>query len=321
MTLLTAATMAACGQLERIVTRDTRRVGSLRSYLKLSMLTLSGMYFTNWSLKYLNYPTRVLFKSSKLVPTMVMGTVMQGRAYSALEYVAAAGLVLGVALFTLGDAELRPDFHPIGIGLITLGVIADAATSNFEEKEFFRAGQPATQPEVVTYSSLFGSFWALLVLLPTSELSDALEHSSRHSSVLPQLVASAACGYVSVSFVLLLINLYGATVTELIKSMRKVLTIVLSFVLYPKPLSNKYALGGAFVLASLVATHELQKRKGGDVQTPTHSPIKDLSAVPHIERDGDGDGAVSESFSELADEGLDDNEAQPLAGGKPLPSP
>lgn len=242
MTLLTAATMASCGQLERLCTGDTNRVGSLKSYLKLSLLTLSGMYFTNWSLQFLNYPTRVLFKSSKLVPTMTMGTVMQGRRYSGLEYVAALGLIAGATLFILGDAETKPDFEVIGVVLIVCGVCADAATSNYEEREFFRVAEPASQPEVMTFASLFGSLWALLLLLPSSELGEALAHSAENPSVVPLLLSSAVCGYVSVSFVLLLINLYGATVTEVVKSMRKILTVTLSFVLYPKPFSAKYAL-------------------------------------------------------------------------------
>jgi len=266
MTLLTAATMASCGQLERLCTGDTNRVGSLKSYLKLSLLTLSGMYFTNWSLQFLNYPTRVLFKSSKLVPTMTMGTVMQGRRYSGLEYVAALGLIAGATLFILGDAETKPDFEVIGVVLIVCGVCADAATSNYEEREFFRVAEPASQPEVMTFASLFGSLWALLLLLPSSELGEALAHSAENPSVVPLLLSSAVCGYVSVSFVLLLINLYGATVTEVVKSMRKILTVTLSFVLYPKPFSAKYLLGGLAVLLSLGAIHELQKRKGGDVK-------------------------------------------------------
>ena len=57
-------------------------------------------------------------------------------------------------------------------------------------------------------------------------------------------------------------QVYGATITEMVKSMRKVLTIVLSFLLYPKPLSWKYGLGGFAVLLSLAATHELHRRKG-----------------------------------------------------------
>mmetsp|Transcript_41528 Transcript_41528/g.109548 ORF Transcript_41528/g.109548 Transcript_41528/m.109548 type:complete len:360 (+) Transcript_41528:69-1148(+) len=302
MTLVTAATMAACGQLERLLTGDTERVGKLTSYLKLSLLTLSGMYFTNWSLKYLNYPTRVLFKSSKLVPTMVMGTVMQGRRYSFLEYLAAAGLVLGILLFTLGDAELRPDFHPVGIGLIAVGVAADAATSNYEEREFFRAAKQASQPEVIAFSSLFGSVWAFGVLLPTSEMSDAIEHAIVNPSVLPLLVASSALGYVSVTIVLLLINLYGATVTEMVKSMRKVLTVIASFILIPKPISEKYYMGGAAVVVSLLATQELQRRKGGDVRADEDTR---RAAGQEMQSPTNATGAMDQAAEE---------EAEPLAG-------
>ena len=289
MTFVTAATMAVCGQLELAIIGG-RRVGALSQYLKLSLLTLGGMYFTNWSLKYLTYPTRVLFKSSKLLPTMVAGTLMQGRSYSCLEYLAAGGLVAGIVLFTLGDADTLPRFHGTGVGLILLGMACDAATSNYEEKAFFRVAAPASQAEVIAYSSLFGSVWALLLLLPTDELGAAMRHSREQPSVLPLLVGSSVCGYASVSLVLLLIRLYGATVTELVKSLRKVLTVVLSFVLYPKPMSWKYAAGGAAVLCSLVATQELQRRKGGDVKQPRDDGVEAEPLNAAAAGDGDGGG-------------------------------
>ncbi|KAL1530753.1 hypothetical protein AB1Y20_001652 [Prymnesium parvum] len=281
MTLLTQATMCACGQLERMLTGERVRVGAIRDYLVLSLLTLSGALFTNWSLAYLNYPTRVLFKSSKLIPTMAVGTIMQGRRYSCLEYIAAVGLVAGLVLFTLGDADTssskKKEHILAGVLLILIGVVADAATSNYEEKKFFRVATPSSQPEVIVYANLFGSLWELLLLLINlafagdNELGHAIAHSMENPNVLFMLIASATCGYVSVSFVLLLINLYGATVTEMVKSMRKVLTVVLSFIIFPKAISDKYYLGGFFVLVSLAATHELQRRKGGDVHH--HRPI------------------------------------------------
>ena len=73
MTFVTAATMAACGMLELLLTRDLNRVGTLAQYAALSVLTVSGMGLTNLSLNYLTYPTRVIFKSSKLLPTMAAG--------------------------------------------------------------------------------------------------------------------------------------------------------------------------------------------------------------------------------------------------------
>jgi hypothetical protein len=54
-----------------------------------------------------------------------------------------------------------------------------------------------------------------------------------------------------------------------------VLTLVISFVLFAHPVTWKYGVGGLFVVISLIATQELQRRKGGDVQ---HVPPKDEAA-------------------------------------------
>ena len=53
------------------------------------------------------------------------------------------------------------------------------------------------------------------------EIPNAVAHARKHPEQLPYLVISSVCGYVSVSFVLLLIKVYGATVTEMVKSLRK----------------------------------------------------------------------------------------------------
>ena len=147
------------------------------------------------ALNYLNYSTRIVFKSSKVVPTMILGTVLQGRRYSAPEYAAAALLVVGVSLFCLGDVEVAPNFHVASVGLITLALFADAATSNFEEKRFFRVPQPVSQAEVIFCSSLLSSAAGFAVLLPTRELGPAWQHSRANSAVVPLLSAAAVCGY------------------------------------------------------------------------------------------------------------------------------
>ncbi|KAL3893734.1 MAG: hypothetical protein SGPRY_014027 [Prymnesium sp.] len=112
------------------------------------------------------------------------------------------------------------------------------------------------------------SSWSVLLLLlkdafsEEKELMGMLVYCRAKPEVLLMLVASGA---------------YGATVTEMVKSMRKVITVVLSFVLYPKLISSKYLIGGLFVLVSLAATHELQRRKGGDVQQEdTSKPTAEL---------------------------------------------
>jgi adenosine 3'-phospho 5'-phosphosulfate transporter B3 len=101
----------------------------------------------------------------------------------------------------------------------------------------------------------------MAVLVSTGELQPALAHSHAYSSVVPLLSAAAVCGYLSVTFVLLLIKFYGATNTEIVKSLRKVLSVALSFTIYPKPINSKYALGMTATVGSLLLSYRLQKRK------------------------------------------------------------
>ena len=210
---------------------------------------------------YLNYTTRIVCKSSKVVPTMILGTLLQGRRYGASEYASAALLVLGVSLFCLGDVTGAPNFHVRGLALIGGALFADAATSNFEEKRFFRVADPVGQPEVIFYSSLLGSGASLLILMSTGELGPAMQHSLRVTSVVPLLSAAAVCGYLSLTCVLLLIKLYGATNTEIVKSLRKVLSIALSFAVYPKQINAKYVAGFSATIASLALTLQIKKRR------------------------------------------------------------
>ena len=68
-------------------------------------------------------------------------------------------------------------------------------------------------------------------------------------------------GYSSVSFILSLIKYYGATEAEIIKSLRKVMSIVISFVLFPKALNWKYIAGFVAVLISTFYTFYLKQEK------------------------------------------------------------
>ena len=123
------------------------------------------------------------------------------------------------------------------------------------------------------------------------------------------------CGYVSVTIVLLLIRLYGATVTEMVKSMRKVISIVLSFVFFAKPFVWKYGLGFFLVVVSLVATQELQRRKGGDVQQKADVNTKEIEAVcaskmeeaplaENASESGDPDAAAEAAIAEDGKAGM-----------------
>jgi hypothetical protein len=48
MGLITSITFCVCALIERAIRRDMSRKGAWKDYIVLSVLTASGVYFTNW---------------------------------------------------------------------------------------------------------------------------------------------------------------------------------------------------------------------------------------------------------------------------------
>jgi hypothetical protein len=86
--------------------------------------------------------------------------------------------------------------------------------------------------------------------------------------------------------VLLLIKFYGATNTEIVKSLRKVLSIALSFAIYPKPVNGKYLAGMAATVASLVVSYRLQAAKQRKARARAAAPAAGASLTASSLRAG-----------------------------------
>ena len=78
----------------------------------------------------------------------------------------AALLVVGIICFAMADARGSPKFDIRGLILVSIGVVADACTSNFEEQRFFRV-KKCTHEEVILYSFALGSIWTFVTIWST----------------------------------------------------------------------------------------------------------------------------------------------------------
>jgi hypothetical protein len=173
MGLITSITFCLCALLERTLRGDFSRKGDGKDYIVLSVLTAAGVYFTNWyllvwllavfrflltcspraacrSLNFINYPMRVMFKSAKLIPTMIIGIFITGRHYTMVraaagyfashtplsytplshtllsyapqeQYAVAGLLVVGIICFAMADARGSPKFDVRGLALVSIG--------------------------------------------------------------------------------------------------------------------------------------------------------------------------------------------------------
>lgn len=126
------------------------------------------MGFSNTSLEYLNYPTQVIFKCCKLIPVLIGGILIQRKQYGVLDFLAAGSMCCGLSLFTLADSYMSPNFDSVGVFVISLALLCDAAIGNVQEKSM--KNYNATNTEVVFYSYSIGFVYLFVIMVLTGKL-------------------------------------------------------------------------------------------------------------------------------------------------------
>ena len=86
------------------------------------------------ALAHVSFPVKVVMKSSKLMPTMLIRRLFLNATYSLPQVAAAIGVCTGCAMFALADVSSSNNrASALGILLLSIAVIADACTANTQE--------------------------------------------------------------------------------------------------------------------------------------------------------------------------------------------
>lgn len=224
----------------------TKRSVPLSGYALIGFLTVASMALSNVALAYLNFPTQVIFKSCKLIPVMVGGIFIQNKVYSLLDFACAALMSVGLILFTLADVQVSPSFSTTGLLIISLALCADAAIGNVQEK--YMKTYNCTNTEMIFFSYSIGSIYLIALTLVSGELVAGTKYAFEHPyETYGMGVLLSITGYLGVEYVLLLVRHFGALIAVAVTTFRKAFTMILSFVLFPKPFTWYYVFSSLLV--------------------------------------------------------------------------
>ena len=280
VTFLTVLLYFTFGAVEMKIT-GSRRNASWNKYLILSFFSFCVLALTNQSLRYMDYATRTVFKSGKILPVMGFSGIILGKKHTLTSWLAACLLVVGLILFSLGDSMSLGHFGLTGPLLISCALCAEAFAANFEERYFFKTSEPSATNEVICFSSMFGSLYAFGAVIISQTVSDASVYFVDRLWLVFEVLAFSFLGYISVKLILTLIAFFGATEAELVKYLRRTLTIVNSLVLFQKQFTVWHAIGFTAVLLSYTMTF----RANGRICAP--SAIWSSAATVLIPSDGE----------------------------------
>jgi UDP-galactose transporter B1 len=189
---------------------------------------MAAMSCSNASFHYVSYPTAVLAKSCKLLPTMLFCRTQ----HSWQQWMAAASITIGISIFNysrLTASEHQDSWQ--GMALLALSLLMDGCLA-FSQDQLKLPSQHYTPPTAME-TMLYVNLYALLWLLPGTILcNDTTAWTTlfyHHHSLLLLLNLAAASGQV---FIFLTLTWFSPATCTTLTTTRKFVTILLSVRLF-----------------------------------------------------------------------------------------
>lgn len=250
--------MAVCSFFERRYLGDMTRKAPWSSYFGLCFCLLVSSATSNIALAYINYPTKVVFRSCKLVPTMLIASGYNHKKVHWFEFMFGGLISLGMVLFAFADFQVYPNFNFIGITLVCISVCADAFLPNFQERVF---DEGSSRIEVTFFTNVLTLAAMTLGFTITGDLPQAFAYAFANPSALYLMTVYTFLAYIAITFHMALVKEFGGITTVLVGNMRKAMTICLSFFFFPKPMSGYYVGGGLLVFGSLISNAFMKEQE------------------------------------------------------------
>jgi adenosine 3'-phospho 5'-phosphosulfate transporter B3 len=214
----------------QIVTGKAKLRAHFGAYLLTSGALGFSMSLTNFAAVRLSYATGILFKSSKLIPVLIGNVIFLKKKPKLSEVTSVILIVLGLIGISLGDVKGHNKFDGRGIVAISVSLICGAVASNMEDKVM--SHYEASQDEVISMIYSTGAVLMAVLAVATGDMKHGVQKViDRPDSVL-YIAIFSVLGALGIQFVYLVMKVFGSLATVMITSVRKALTVCLSFVIF-----------------------------------------------------------------------------------------
>ena len=207
------------------------------------------------ALKFVSFPTQVLAKASKVIPVMIMGKIVSQRSYPWHEYLTAALLSVGVALFLLAadpsaDSHISTETTFAGV-VILLGYMAfDSFSSNWQSEVF--STYKVSSIQMMFGTNTFSCLFTVSSLLFRGVFFSCLNFLFLHSEFAVHAALLSVCSAIGQLFIFNTIRIFGPVVFTLIMVTRQAMSIFLSCIFYHHVLTRQSFLGVLVVFLALL---------------------------------------------------------------------
>jgi len=223
-----------------------------------------AMVGSNEALRFVSYPTAVLAKSCKLIPTMVMGWAIEGRTYGFQQWVAALLISFGIAMFNLSRIKHDPtsiqhgneDEYWKGMALLALSLAMDGflgVSQGFLKRQDTRGKNE--RPPTAVETMLWVNAYALILLIPMAvadnQWNEGIKILTEDAFLLKSMILLNGVVGIGQIFIFLTITWYSSLICTTITTTRKFFTILFSVIHFGHRFSTWQWLSTGMVFSGL----------------------------------------------------------------------
>jgi len=198
-----------------------------------SLSNILSAWFQYEALKLVNFTTVVLFKGSRILPVMIMSTILTKIRHGVFDWVTAVLLCAGSVMFMLAK-DVAVD--GAGLSTTTSGVVClvlyvgfDAFTSNWQQRLY---KYDITVIEMSFGVCFFSTLFTLTSILQQSSLDYTWDFAQAHPDFRTDIFLLAFASAFSQIFIALTIKKFGAVIFIIIMTTRSIPQVIVSWLYF-----------------------------------------------------------------------------------------
>ncbi|KAI1296841.1 Adenosine 3'-phospho 5'-phosphosulfate transporter 1 [Halotydeus destructor] len=231
----------------------------------VASLSLVASWCQQEALKYIDFPTKILSKSFKMVPVMLIGHIFMKFVYKASDYIVIIAISVGAALFMIEYAEHNTEHaHELiqnyniwdGLVILSIFVVFDSVNNNYRGT-VFRKHRPSTF-ETMAVENMFVILLSFTSLVSSRTLLPTLKQVFSSRELFTDISVMSLTNALGQTCEYFIMSNFGPLVTVVLVTIREILSIFLSSVLFGHVLTP-LSYFGIFVIFGAVVGHAFFK--------------------------------------------------------------
>uniref|UniRef100_A0A7S4VV73 Sugar phosphate transporter domain-containing protein n=1 Tax=Alexandrium monilatum TaxID=311494 RepID=A0A7S4VV73_9DINO len=212
---------------------ETHCMAPLWKYTFISVTAVAASICQYEALKWVSFTVQMLGKSCKMLPVMLWGVALSGKAYLAVDWWTSVVVSVGVAIFLTGSLRSAGNDQESCLSgiLFLIGFVAlDALTSTFQEKLFQQ--HMTSKYNQMFYINAVSAVLTLATLLISGHTSESLNFCARHHAIIVDISLLSVVAVAAQWFIYSQVQEFGALVFAATMNVRQVVSIVASYLAY-----------------------------------------------------------------------------------------